>query len=177
MGRISFIHPIKNFFKVKHKAQRRIVKTSRLYHKGGIYRVIALLMHQRNLRLFPVEIYPYVPIGKNFYMPHAVGIVIGQTTQIGDDVKIFPNVVIGAKYSSGGNPAGRLHAVIGDGCFLGANSVILGGITLGKNVTVAAGAVVDIDVPDNSLVYGHNVIRPKKPKEEGPMDQGEKHDE
>ena len=109
-------------------------------------------------------------------MPHAVGIVIGQTAQIGDDVKIFPNVVIGAKYSSSGNPTGRSHAVIGDGCLLGANSVILGGITLGKNVTVAAGAVVDIDVPDNSLVCGHNVIRPKKPKEEGRMDQGEKHD-
>ena len=44
---------------------------------------------------------------------------------------------------------------------MGANSVILGAITLGKNVTVAAGAVVDIDIPDDSLVYGHNIIRPK----------------
>lgn len=151
-------------FYVKKKAQERIIAASRYYHKSGwVYRWYGLWLHQRNVRCYPCEVYPYVKIGENFYMPHCVGVVIGKTAVIGNNVKIYPNVVIGAKLSTHSkHPVGRQHAIVGDDCLLGANSVILGNIVLGKNVTVAAGSVVDIDVPDNSLVYGHNKIRQKQ---------------
>ncbi|MBR3144994.1 MAG: serine acetyltransferase [Clostridia bacterium] len=97
------------------------------------------------------------------YIPHFVGIVIGNTAEIGENCTIFPGVVFGAKYSpKKENPNGRRHPKCGNNCVFGANSSIIGDITIGNNVTVGAGAVVTKDIPDNSIVVGVNNIKQKK---------------
>ncbi len=118
-----------------------------------------MLLHARNIKRYGCEIYPQATIGKGFYMPHCVGIVIGNTTIIGENCVVFPNVVFGARYSpKGDNPQGRRHAKVGNNCVFGANSTIFGDITIGNNVTVGAGAVVTKDVPDNTTVVGVNKL-------------------
>lgn len=148
---------------VNRKAQKQILKANRLFHKGGFWNMLhALYLHNRNIRKYGCEIYPQATIGKNMYMPHCVGIVIGNTAIIGDNCTIYPNVVFGAKYSPGKfNSSGRRHAKVGDNCVFGANSTIIGDITIGNNVTIGAGAVITKDVPDNAIIIGNNKILSK----------------
>lgn len=143
---------------VNRKALKRYVKASRLYHSGGrIKQAIALIKNKRNTLKYGCDIYPSAKLGEGLYIPHFVGIVIGSTAQIGDNCTIFPNVVFGAAYSpSKPIPRGRRHPKCGNNCIFGANSSIIGDITIGNNVTVGAGAVVTKDVPDNTLVIGVN---------------------
>lgn len=145
---------------VNRKAQKQILKANRLYHKGGwLNKFRALCLHNRNVRKYGCEIYPQTEIGNNLYIPHCVGIVIGNTAIIGDNCTIYPNVVFGAKYSpSKPNPKGRRHAKVGDNCVFGTNASIIGNITIGNNVIIGAGAVVTKDVPDNAIVVGNNKI-------------------
>lgn len=143
----------------------RVLRAAKIYKKGGLYKIIALFMHKKNRRKFNIEIYPQVDIGK-IIIPHAVGIVIGKTASIGDGTVIMPNVVVGARFSpTVENPKKRRHAIIGKNCILGANSVIIGDITIGNNVTIGAGAIVTKDVPDNSVVVGHNIVKVKSKNE------------
>ena len=148
------------FDSVNRKALKRYVFASRLYHIGGIInQFIALQLNKRNSKKFGCNIYPSVKIGDNLYIPHFVGIVIGSTSEIGDNCTIFPGVVFGAAYSpKAGNPKGRRHPKCGNNCTFGANSSIIGDITIGNNVTIGAGAVVTKDVPDNITIVGHNRV-------------------
>jgi len=142
------------------KALKRIIKANRLYHSSRIVNKIrAMRIHNKNIKLYDCEIYPQAKIGEGLYIPHCVGIVVGSTTQIGKNCTIYPNVVFGAKYSPHTeNPKGRRHARCGDNCVFGANSSIIGAITIGNNVTVGAGAVITKDIPDNAVVVGYNKI-------------------
>ena len=142
------------------KALKRIIKANRLYHSSRIVNKIrAMRIHNKNIKLYDCEIYPQAKIGEGLYIPHCVGIVVGSTTQIGKNCTIYPNVVFGAKYSPNTeNPKGRRHARCGDNCVFGANSSIIGAITIGNNVTVGAGAVITKDIPDNAVVVGYNKI-------------------
>jgi len=142
------------------KAVKRFMKANRLYHKGNkIFQVIAMLMNNRNIKKYNCEIYPQATIGEGFYIPHCVGIVVGSTTVLGKNCTLYPNVVFGSKLSPNGKaPEGRRHAIVGDNCVFGANSSIIGDISIGNNVTVGAGAVVTKDVPDNAIVVGVNKI-------------------
>lgn len=162
------IRLLNRIFNFKFIAQRRILRASKLYHKKGLFRILGLLLHQFNLRRFPCEIYPHVKIGANFYMPHYLGVVIGKTAIIGNNVTIFPNVVIGSKRSidTEEDKTQRRHAIIGDNCLIGTHAVILGAIIIGDNVTIAANSVVDKDVPSNTLVYGYNQFKRKNFKED-----------
>ena len=146
---------------VNRKALRRYVNASRLYHKGGaLNQFIAMMLNKRNTRLYSCNIYPQAKIGRGLYIPHFVGITIGNTAEIGNNCTIFPNVVFGASYSPNRkNPSGRRHAKCGDNCVFGANCSIIGAITIGDNVIVGAGAVVTKDIPDNCIVVGVNEIR------------------
>lgn len=146
------------------KALRRIVKANRLWHKGGFFNQLrAMWIHNGNIKKYGCEVYPQATIGEGLYIPHCVGIVVGNTTVIGKNCTLFPNVVFGAKYSPGQkNPEGRRHALVGDNCSFGANTSIIGSITIGNNVTVGAGSVVTKDVPDNTIVVGTNVHIQKK---------------
>ena len=145
---------------INRKALKRFVYASKLYHKGGVLnRSVALLLNHRNTRLYGCDIYPSAFLGKGLYIPHFVGIVVGSTTEIGDDCTIFPGVVFGARYAPGkDNPPGRRHPKCGKNCVFGANSSIIGDITIGSNVTIGAGSVITKDIPDNVTVVGHNRI-------------------
>lgn len=141
-------------------ANKSVIKASQLWHSGNRFKMfLAMLIHARNIKRFGCEVYPQANIGKNLYMPHCTGIVIGSTTELGDNCIVFPNVVFGARYSpKEANPLGRRHPKVGDNCVFGANSSIIGAITIGNNVTVGAGAVVTKDVPDNVTVVGFNEV-------------------
>ena len=145
---------------INRKALKRYVRASKIYHKGGRFNeFIALLMNRRNTRAYGCNIYPSAKLGDGLYIPHFVGIVIGSTTHIGRNCTIFPGVVFGAAYSPNKeNRVGRRHPKCGDNCVFGANSSIIGDITIGNNVTVGAGAIITKDVPDNATVVGNNRI-------------------
>ena len=141
--------------------EKDILKASHYYNRGGnFYKLLSLLKHRRNRKKYNIEIYPQCKLGK-IIIPHAVGIVVGRTAEIGNNTIIMPNVVIGARYSpkeSEKKLSGRRHAIIGEDCLLGTGCKIIGKIQIGNNVTVAANAVVTKDVPSNSLVLGINKI-------------------
>ena len=142
------------------KALKRIIKANKLYHSGSfLNKIRAMIIHNKNIKLYGSEIYPQAKIGKGLYIPHCTGIIVGSTTELGENCTIYPNVVFGARYSPNKqNPKGRRHAKCGDNCVFGANSSIIGDIIIGNNVTVGAGAVVTKDVPDNATVVGINKI-------------------
>lgn len=97
-----------------------------------------------------IEIHPNATIGKRFFIDHGMGVVIGETTVIGDDCTIYQGVTLGASHIK----KGKRHPTIGNNVMIGANSLVLGDIVIGNNVTIGAGTIVLDDVPDNSKVIG-----------------------
>lgn len=97
-----------------------------------------------------IEIHPGAEIGERFFIDHGEGVVIGETTIIGNDVLIYQQVTLGGT----GNDKGKRHPTLMDGVIVGAGAKVLGNITLGKYVRVGAGSVVVEDVPDFATVVG-----------------------
>jgi serine O-acetyltransferase len=97
-----------------------------------------------------VEIHPGATIGRRFFIDHGMGVVIGETTEIGDDVLMYKGVVLGGTSSE---PVKR-HPTVRDGVVLGTDAVVLGNITLGEGAKVGSGSVVVRDVPDFATVVG-----------------------
>ena len=97
-----------------------------------------------------VEIHQGATIGQGFFIDHGMGVVIGETSQIGDDVTIYQGVTLGGT----GKEKGKRHPTIEDGVVIAVGASVLGAITVGKNSKVGAGAVVIQDVPDNCTVVG-----------------------
>lgn len=96
------------------------------------------------------EIHPGATIGKSVFIDHCLGVVIGETTVIKDNVIIFQNVTLGGR----GNAQGKRHPTIEEGCLIGAGAKILGNITIGAYSKIGANAVVLWDVPSNTTVVG-----------------------
>lgn len=106
-----------------------------------------------------IEIHPGARIGRRFFIDHGMGVVIGETAVIGDDVLMYHGVTLGGK----GGGQGQRHPRIGDRVMLGAGAVVLGSITVGSDSVVGAGTVVTHDVPPGSLVTGQpGVARPRR---------------
>ena len=101
-----------------------------------------------------IEIHPAAKIGQRLFIDHGLGVVIGETAEIGDDVTLFHNVTLGGKSRASDSPKGRRHPVLCDGVMVGAGAQLLGGITIGKNVKIGANAVVTNDVKENTTVIG-----------------------
>jgi serine O-acetyltransferase len=97
-----------------------------------------------------VEIHPAAQIGRRLYIDHGMGVVIGQTAIIGDDVLMYHGATIGGVDMR----LGRRHPVIGNGVMIGAGARILGAITVGDGARVGAGATVTRDVPPGATVTG-----------------------
>ncbi len=97
-----------------------------------------------------IEIHPGATIGRRFFIDHGMGVVIGETTEIGDDVLIYQNVTLGGT----GKEKGKRHPTIGSNVVIGTGAKVLGGIVVGHNVKIGAGSVVVKPVPDNSTVVG-----------------------
>ena len=97
-----------------------------------------------------IEIHPKARIGRRFFIDHGEGVVIGETTIIGDDVLIYQQVTLGGT----GKEHGKRHPTIGDNVIIGAGAKILGNITIGDNTRIGAGSVVVDDVPEHCTVVG-----------------------
>lgn len=97
-----------------------------------------------------IEIHPGATIGKRLVIDHGTGVVIGETTEIGDDCTIYQGVTLGGT----GKDLGKRHPTLGNGVLVGAGAKVLGPVTLGDNVKVAAGAVVLDEIPANSTAVG-----------------------
>ena len=99
---------------------------------------------------YGADIHPAAIIGDRFFIDHATGVVIGSTSIIGDDVRIYQGVTLGGTTTS----KGKRHPTIGNEVVIGANATVLGNITIGNNVRIGAGSVVVKDVPDDCTVVG-----------------------
>ena len=97
-----------------------------------------------------VEIHPSAKIGTGFFIDHGMGVVIGETAEIGDYVTLFQGVTLGGT----GKERGKRHPTVGNHVVVGAGAKILGGITIGNNVKIGANSVVLKNVPPNSTVIG-----------------------
>jgi serine O-acetyltransferase len=108
-----------------------------------------------------IEIHPGAKIGRRLFIDHGMGVVIGETTSVGDDVTLYQGVTLGGT----GKELGKRHPTIEDGVVVGGGAKILGNITIGKNCRIGAGSVVLRNVPDNSTVVGvpaHIIFREGK---------------
>src|SRR3974390_126658 len=97
-----------------------------------------------------IEIHPGAQIGRRFFIDHGMGVVIGETTVIGDDVTLYQGGTLGGT----GKEKGKRHATIGNNVVIGAGAKVLGNIVVGENCRIGSGSVVLRDVPDNSTVVG-----------------------
>jgi serine O-acetyltransferase len=97
-----------------------------------------------------IEIHPGATIGRRFFIDHGMGVVIGETCEIGDDVLVYQGVTLGGT----GKDSGKRHPTIGEGVVIGTGAAILGNIRIGDHVKIGAGSVVVTAVPDHSTVVG-----------------------
>jgi serine O-acetyltransferase len=122
---------------------------------------LARWMSQAGRLITGIEIHPGAEIGRRFFVDHGMGVVIGETTIIGDDVTLFQGVTLGGT----GKEHGKRHPTLRNNVVVGAGARVLGNIVIGENSRVGAGSVVLRDVPDNSTVVGvpgHIVFRQGK---------------
>lgn len=112
--------------------------------------LIAMTILQFGRFITGIEINQGANLGKRVFFDHGMGVVIGSTAIIGNDVVIYHGVTLGATKST----ASRRHPKVGNNVVIGAGAKLLGAITVGNNVTIGANAVVTKDVPDNCVVAG-----------------------
>jgi serine O-acetyltransferase len=118
-------------------------------HKWGIP-ILPRAISQVARWLTGIEIHPAAKIGKGFFIDHGMGVVIGETTEIGDYVTLFQGVTLGGT----GKERGKRHPTLGNHVVVGAGAKILGGIKIGDNVKIGANSVVLKSVPANCTVIG-----------------------
>ena len=97
-----------------------------------------------------IEIHPGASIGKRLFIDHGFGVVIGETSIIGNDVTIYHGVTLGAT----GKEKGKRHPNIGNNVVIGCDTKILGNINVGNNVKIGAGSIILKDIPDNKTICG-----------------------
>ena len=111
---------------------------------------IARFISQRSRHKTGIEIHPAAKIGKGLVIDHGMGVVIGETTEIGDDCTIYQGVTLGGT----GKDTGKRHPTIGNNVLVGAGAKVLGPFTVGDNARIAANAVVLSAIPPNSTAVG-----------------------
>ena len=124
-------------------------------------RLLARFLSQVSRLLTGIEIHPGAEIGRRFFIDHGMGVVIGETTIIGDDVTLYQGVTLGGT----GKEKGKRHPTLRNNVVVGGGAKILGNVTIGENCRVGAGSVVLNDVPDNSTIVGvpgHIIFRDGK---------------
>lgn len=111
---------------------------------------LARWISQRAARKTGIEIHPAATIGRRFFIDHGTGVVIGETTVIGDDVMIYQGVTLGGT----GKDTGKRHPTIGNNVMIGAGAKVLGPFKVGDNSNIAAGAVVLDEIPPDCTAVG-----------------------
>ena len=160
---ILFRHEISSVFERDPAATNyfEVLLTYSGVHAIIFYRIASVLLRMK-IPFFPrwvsqlgrfftgIEIHPGAKIGEGFFIDHGMGVVIGETTIIGNNVLIYQGVTLGGT----GKERGKRHPTIGDNVVVGAGAKILGNITIGDNSYIGSNAVVIKDVPANSTVVG-----------------------
>jgi serine O-acetyltransferase len=127
-----------------------------LFHRlaHGMYRhgwfTLSRVVSQFSRTVTGIEIHPGATIGRRCFIDHGMGVVIGETSEIGDDVLLYQGVTLGGT----GKDTGKRHPTIGNGVVIGTGAKILGNIRIGDYVKVGAGSVVVHPVPDHMTVVG-----------------------
>lgn len=119
------------------------------FHEHGWY-FIARWISQRSRHKTGIEIHPGAKIGKNLFIDHGAGVVIGETTEIGDNCTLYQNVTLGGT----GKDVGKRHPTLGNNVMVGAGARVLGPFKIGDNSKIAANAVVLEEVPPNCTAVG-----------------------
>ena len=134
-----FFHRIANFFSIAK------------------FDLIARIISQFSRFLTGIEIHPKAKIGKNLFIDHGMGVVIGETSEIGDDVTIYHMVTLGGispSINSNDQRGSKRHPTLMDNVVVGSGAQILGPVVVGKNAKIGANAVVTKDVPENAVMVG-----------------------
>lgn len=142
------------------------------HHAKGLARTLS----QFSRFLTGVEIHPGATIGRRFFIDHGMGVVIGETTEIGDDVMIYHGVTLGGTSLE----AEKRHPTIGDHVLIGAGAKVLGPVVIGAHSSIGANAVVVRSAPEHSLLVGIPAKpRPRRsePAEPAPADTADEGDE
>ena len=134
-----FFHKIANFFAIAK------------------FNLVARIISQFSRFLTGIEIHPKANIGKNLFIDHGMGVVIGETSEIGDNVTIYHMATLGGISPSVNSNEQRnikRHPTLKDNVVVGSGAQILGPVTVGKNAKIGANAVVTKDVPENAVMVG-----------------------
>ncbi len=134
-----FFHKIANFFVIAK------------------FNLIARIISQFSRFLTGIEIHPKANIGKNLFIDHGMGVVIGETSEIGDNVTIYHMATLGGispSINSNEQRNIKRHPTLKDNVVIGSGAQILGPVTVGKNAKIGANAVVTKDVPENAVMVG-----------------------
>ena len=134
-----FFHKIANFFAIAK------------------FHLVARIISQFSRFLTGIEIHPRANIGKNLFIDHGMGVVIGETSEIGDNVTIYHMATLGGISPSVNSNEQRnikRHPTLKDNVVVGSGAQILGPVTVGKNAKIGANAVVTKDVPENAVMVG-----------------------
>ncbi len=140
-----------------HRAAHRL-------HTDG-FTLLARMVSQFNRSVTGIEIHPGATIGRRCFIDHGMGVVIGETAEIGDDALLYQGVTLGGT----GKEKGKRHPTIGNNVVIGTGAKILGNITIGDHTKIGAGSVVIRSVPDHSTVVGvpGRVVRSRVETETG----------
>ena len=126
----------------------------------------ARMLSQLTRFLTGIEIHPGATIGRRFFIDHGMGVVIGETTQIGDDVMLYHGVTLGGRSLQ----QGKRHPTLGNRVTIGAGAKVLGPLHIGDDSAVGANAVVTQDIPSDSIATGiPAVVRPRTEKQREPL--------
>ncbi|WP_138315694.1 serine O-acetyltransferase [Rhodoluna limnophila] len=117
--------------------------------KSG-FRVLSRILATGTRFWTGVEIHPGATVGRRVFIDHGMGVVIGETAIIGDDVLIYHGVTLGGRE----NITAKRHPTIGNNVVIGAGAIVLGNITIGDGSSIGAGTIVTKDLPANSVVVG-----------------------
>ena len=134
-----FMHKIANFFAIAK------------------FDLIARIISQFSRFMTGIEIHPKARIGKNLFIDHGMGVVIGETSDIGDNVTIYHMVTLGGispSINSNDQREVKRHPTLQDNVVVGSGAQVLGPITIGKNAKIGANAVVTKNVPENGIMIG-----------------------
>ena len=134
-----FFHRIANFFwKAKFHLFSRVISQFSRFLTG-------------------IEIHPGASIGKNFFIDHGMGVVVGETSEIGDDVTLYHSVTLGGvspSIKSDDQRGRKRHPTLKNNVVVGSGAQVLGPVVIGKNAKIGANAVVTKDVPENAVMVG-----------------------
>lgn len=143
------IHSIFEVFLYPSFKAQLFYKISHFFYKRKLY-FLARYISEKAKRKTSIEIHPGATIGKNLFIDHGFGVVIGETTIIGNDVIIYHSVTLGGT----GKDKGKRHPTIGNNVLIGCGAKILGNITINDNVKIGANAVILKDIPKNVTAVG-----------------------